>query len=64
MILHSLMLHERNGTQWIGLPAREWTSGQGVKQFAKLIEFRDRAAAARFQNQTLAALDEYLQRTT
>jgi hypothetical protein len=39
MVLHNLMLHEKGEARWIGLPAREWTNDQGIKQFAKLIEF-------------------------
>jgi hypothetical protein len=59
MILHRLTLHEKGESRWVGLPAREWNNGQGAKQYAKLIEFIDRATADRFQNQVLAALDKY-----
>jgi hypothetical protein len=60
MIVHHLALHEKGESRWIGLPAREWTD-KGVKQYAKLIEFRDRATADRFRDTVLAALDEHLE---
>ena len=60
MILHNLMLHEKGEARWIGLPAREWTNDQGERQYAKLIEFRDRAAADRFRRGVLDALDQHL----
>ena len=61
MILHHLMLHESGETRWVGLPSREWMDSQGVKQFAKLIEFRDRATADKFRDAVLAALDRHLE---
>jgi hypothetical protein len=61
MVIHNLTVHEKGGARWVGLPAREWTNDQGVKQYAKLIEFRDRATANRFCDAVLAALDQYLE---
>jgi hypothetical protein len=61
MILHHLMLHEKDETRWIGLPSREWTNAAGEKQYAKLIEFRDRATADKFRDGLVAALDRYLE---
>ena len=61
MVFHSLMLHERDdGKRWIGLPAKEWTNEQGVKQFSRFIEFTDRRSADRFRDEVLAALDAFL----
>lgn len=61
LVLHSLMLHEKGESRWIGFPAREWTDNQGVKQFAKLIEFADRPTAERFRDNLLEALDKHLE---
>jgi len=61
IVLHNLMLHEKGETRWIGVPAREWTNDQGTKQYAKLIEFRDRATANRFRDALLEALDRHLE---
>jgi hypothetical protein len=59
--LNSLMLHQKNEARWVGFPSREWTNDQGVKQYAKLIEFRDRGAADRFRDALLGALDRHLE---
>jgi hypothetical protein len=59
--IHNLTVHEKGEARWIGLPAREWTDQQGQKQYAKLIEFRDRATADRFRDTMLEALDRHLE---
>jgi hypothetical protein len=61
LVLHDLMLHERNGARWISFPAREWKNAQGEKQYARLIGFSSRAADDRFRDQVLAALDKHLE---
>jgi hypothetical protein len=61
MILRGLMLHQRDESRWIGLPAREWTDNQGVKQYSKIVDFTNRAVADRFKDSVLDALDKYLE---
>ena len=60
LTLNGLMLHERDGARWLGLPAREWTDQQGEKQYAKIIEFIDRPTANKFRDAVLDALDRHL----
>jgi hypothetical protein len=61
LVFHDLMLHERNGTRWIGFPAREWKDAEGRRNFARFIDFRDRTTADRFRGAVLLALDQYLE---
>jgi hypothetical protein len=61
LVLHDLMLHEKGESRWIAFPAREWTNEQGVKQYARFIEFRDRVTADKFRDAVLAALDRHLE---
>jgi hypothetical protein len=60
MILHNLMLHQKGDARWIRFPAREWTDAGGQKQYARFAEFSSRAAADRFRDAVLAALDKHL----
>jgi len=60
MVLHDLMLHERNGSRWISFPAREWVNGGGEKKYVRLVEFTDRATADRFRDAVLSSLDRHL----
>ena len=60
LVLHDLMLHERNGKRWISFPSRGWKNAEGEQQWSPYVEFADRAAADRFRDQTLAALDKHL----
>jgi hypothetical protein len=60
LILRDLTLHVRGGARWVGMPAREWTDHAGVRQFAAIVEFKDRTTANRFRDEALAALDAYL----
>ena len=61
MVLHDLMLRERDGSRWIGFPAREWVDRQDVRQYVRVVEFCDRDTANRFRDQMLDALDEHLE---
>jgi DNA-binding cell septation regulator SpoVG len=60
MVIHNVTVHEKGEARWISLPSREWTNDQGIRQFAKLIEFTDRATANKFRDQVLDALDKHL----
>ena len=60
MVLHSLMLHQKDEARWIGFPGREYVDAAGAKQYSRFVGFRDRAAAARFRDQVLEALDRHL----
>jgi DNA-binding cell septation regulator SpoVG len=60
LIIHSLQLHERNGARWVGVPSRRWTDERGEEQHSRLIEFTTRAAAERFRDSLLLALDAFL----
>jgi hypothetical protein len=60
MVLHSLMLHQKNDARWVSFPAKEYTDQQGQRQFARFIAFASRHAADRFRDQVLAALDRHL----
>lgn len=61
MILHNLMLHEKDGSRWIGFPAREWTDNAGQKKYARFVEFTGRDIADRFRDAALAAIDAHLE---
>jgi DNA-binding cell septation regulator SpoVG len=58
LVLHDLMLHEKDGERWIGFPSREWTDSQGLKHYARIVEFSSRAAGDRFREAVLSALGE------
>ena len=60
MILHDLMLHQKDEARWVAFPAREWVNAQGEKQFARFIDFSDRRTADRFRDAVLDALDRHL----
>jgi hypothetical protein len=60
LVLHSLMLHERDGARWIAFPGREWSDAQGQRQFSPVVEFISRTIADRFRDQILAALNVHL----
>jgi hypothetical protein len=61
LVFHDLMLHEKNSSRWISFPAREYKDATGNKQYARFIEFTDRAVADRFRDAVLEALDRYLE---
>jgi hypothetical protein len=59
MVIHDVMLHEKGDSRWIQFPAREYTDSEGEKQFARFIEFTNRAIANRFRDLVIASLDRH-----
>jgi hypothetical protein len=61
MVLHDCTYYQRqDGARWIGLPARQYTKQDGSTAWARLIDFADRDAYARFQKLAKEAVDRYL----
>ena len=56
MQIHGAMLHQKNGTRWIGLPAREYQL-TGERKFARIIEFDSKETHERFQAAALDAVE-------
>lgn len=52
-------LHEKNGSRWIGLPARAYEK-DGETAWARIIDFPEREDYRAFQDAALAALESHL----
>jgi hypothetical protein len=60
LVLHDCAYHRReDGARWIGLPARQYTKADGETAWARIVDFADKGAAARFQREAMAAIDRY-----
>lgn len=59
MILHGCTLHERDGSRWVGMPARQYQK-DGISTWAPIVELTNKEARDRFQAAALAAIDRYL----
>jgi hypothetical protein len=59
LILHDCTIHEKNGSRWVGLPAKQYEKN-GEKTRASLVDFASREARNKFQEQALAGADSYL----
>jgi len=57
LIIHDVQLHELNGRQWVGFPARPYIK-DGVQVYSRIIEFADRQGADRFTAAILGAIEE------
>lgn len=62
LIIHDVMLHQKETGRWIQFPSREWTNQQGERQFMRFIEFDSRERSDAFRDLTLSALDAHLER--
>jgi hypothetical protein len=60
LIVHELLLHEKEGNRWVGVPAKEHLDKNGVRHFTPILGFSSRELADRFQAEVLEALDHYL----
>jgi hypothetical protein len=56
LILKGCALHLSNGRWWVGLPAQSYTTAAGDKSWVPIIDFRDRATKAKFQQLAIAAV--------
>jgi hypothetical protein len=59
LVLHGCTLHQKNGSRWIGMPAKSFEK-DGATTWAPLVEFASKEARERFQTAALEALDGYL----
>jgi DNA-binding cell septation regulator SpoVG len=64
LIIHDVMVHQKETGRWIQFPSREWTNQQGERQFMRFIEFDSRERSDAFRDLTLSALDAFLEKET
>ena len=58
IIIRDCTLHEKNGKEWVGFPARSYEAKDGTTAWQPLVEFAAGATEARrqFQEQAVAAI--------
>jgi DNA-binding cell septation regulator SpoVG len=59
LVIHNCTLHQKDGSRWIGLPARQYAKDDGTTSYTPLVEFSTKDARQRFQTAALEALDRY-----
>jgi hypothetical protein len=57
MVIHNCGLFEKDGSRWVALPAKKFTSTSGKVTWQPIVEIPDRSAKDRFRILVLAALD-------
>lgn len=60
LVIHNITLHEKNGSRWVSMPAREYQQKDSERTWMPLIEFADRDCRESFQQRALEAIDAYL----
>jgi hypothetical protein len=55
MMLAGCTLHESHGKFWVGLPARPYATPDNSQSWVKIVDFRDKRTAAKFQEMAVAA---------
>lgn len=61
LVINNCMLHEKNASGWIGLPARQYAKDDDSTSYAPLIEFASAEARRRFQTAALEAVDRFVE---
>src|SRR5580704_12907004 len=56
--INGVMLHEKDGKRWVGMPAREYQSNEG-RAWSPIVDFSSKEARAAISNSVLAAYDRY-----
>jgi hypothetical protein len=62
--IHDVVVHEKNTSHWVGLPAKPWVGRDGVAKrgeggkimYAPVVEFTDRATRDAFSDRVITAL--------
>jgi DNA-binding cell septation regulator SpoVG len=57
MVVHDCGLFEKNGSRWVALPSKKFTSTSGKVSWSPIVEIPDRQDMDRFRILILAALD-------
>jgi DNA-binding cell septation regulator SpoVG len=60
LIVRGAMLLEKNGKRWVNFPSKEWTDGEGKKNYSPLLEFTSREVADKFQAAVLPLVERAL----
>ena len=61
LVIHDCTFHERDGSRWIGLAARQFKKEDGSIGYAPLIEFTSSESRQRFQAAALDAVLRHLE---
>jgi len=61
MIIHNLTYHVRDGSKWVGLPAREYVKNN-EKSWALIVEFDTKETRDKFQAAVLEAISRHIAR--
>jgi hypothetical protein len=59
LVIHNCTLHQKDGSRWIGLPARQYSKDDGSTGYTPLIEFTTKDVRLRFQAAALEAVDRF-----
>lgn len=56
-----ITLHTKNGSTWVGLPAKRYSKKDGTEGWQPTVEFLDDAAKRAFQSAAVAAIERFIQ---
>jgi hypothetical protein len=60
MTLHGCSYHKSDDSRWIHVPSQKFTKAEASVSYSPIIEFTSDDAHRRFQEQAIAAVDQYL----
>jgi hypothetical protein len=60
LIVKECTFHQRDGTQWIGLPGKPYAKQDGTTSYINILDFESKEARQRFQELALEALETFL----
>jgi hypothetical protein len=63
-IIKGLTFHRKGNSEWLGMPAKEYTNKEGQKGYAPMVDFATKNLYWEFCNDVIGALKEHLGQTT
>jgi hypothetical protein len=62
MEIRDANVHRKGNERWVALPSKFYQDSNNETKYAYIVKFTDKKRWAKFQQETLHALDEYISR--
>jgi hypothetical protein len=59
--IRDVTIHEKNGSKWLGLPAKPFEKQDGTTSWIPIVRFTKREIWERFQREALLALNKHIE---
>lgn len=59
MEIYGCTFHKKGQQEWIGLPQKEYTDGEGQKKYVSIVRYNDRGLSDAFSRDVIQAINSF-----